>query len=94
VLEFAGQSFATGVLTYIDHDPDRQRPDASIYIPIGFPGAGSFTVYAFVDTGTPYLVVGPEVIEALNLKPAAAAAEIELRTHRGRINRLLKNPVL
>ncbi len=90
MLELAGQSFTTGVLTYIDHDPDRQRPHASIYIPINIPlGAGSVTVYAFVDTGTPYLVVGPEVIEALNLKPAAAAAEIELVTRLGRIKGFL-----
>ena len=77
MLELAGQSFTTGVLTYIDRDLDRQRAHASIYIPINIPlGAGSVTVLAFVDTGTPYFVVGPEVIEALNLKPAAAAAEI------------------
>ena len=90
MLELGGQSFTTGVLTYIDHDPDRQRQDASIYIPISFPlGAGNFTVYAFVDTGTPYLVVGSEVIEALNLKPATAAAECALSTRLGRIEGFL-----
>lgn len=90
MLELAGQSFTMGVLTYIDDDPDRQRPHASIYIPINIPlGSGSITVLAFVDTGAPYFIVGPDVIEALNLKPATAAAEIELRTHRGHIKGFL-----
>lgn len=89
MLELAGQSFTTGVLTYFD-DPDGQRPDASIYIPINIPvGADSFTVFAFLDTGAPYFIVGPDVIEALNLKPVNAAAKIELRTRLGLIKGFL-----
>jgi hypothetical protein len=90
VLELAGQSFTTGVLTYFDDDPDGQRPNASIYIPINIPvGAGSVTVLVFLDTGAPYFIVGPDVIEALKLKPAGAPATIELRTRLGLIKGFL-----
>lgn len=86
MLDLAGESFTTGVLTYSDEDRDRKRKQASIYIPLDIPlSDGSVTVLAFVDTGAPYLIIGPDEIELLGLKPHPAAAEIRMDTRVGSI---------
>lgn len=85
MLQLAGQTFTVGVLSYVDEDPDRRRPHASIYIPINIRLApnGTFAVLAFLDTGAPYFIVGPDVIDALELEPKTPAAQIEMNTRLG-----------
>lgn len=91
MLELAGAPFTTGALTYFDEDPDRRRPHASIYVPgaIPLPDGASVTVLAFVDTGAPYFIVGPDIIDALSLRPLAATARIVLSTRFGQIEGFL-----
>lgn len=84
------QPVTTGVLTYLDEDPDKKRAHASIYIPVNIPIAGrSITVFAFVDTGAPYVMVGPDLIEALALRPASPAAQVRIQTRIGLIRGFL-----
>lgn len=91
MLQLAGQPFTTGVLTYFDEDPDKKRENAAIYIPVNIPlgGGRSIAVIAFVDTGSPYVMVGPDVIEALGLRPHSAAVHITVHTRMGLIDGFL-----
>lgn len=90
MLLLAGQPFTTGVLSYRDNDSDRKRKQASIYIPLDIPlPLGKVTVLAFLDTGAPYLIVGPDEIEVLGLKPASDAAQIRMVTRIGTIEGFL-----
>lgn len=86
MLKLAGRAFTTGVLTYRDEDPDSHRKQASIYIPLNIKqGSAPVTILAMLDTGAPYLIMGPEEIEAFDLKPAARAAQITMSTRLGSI---------
>ncbi len=85
MLQLAGTPFTTGVLNYRDESDAAERPHASIYIPVNFRLGDGLTIsrLAFVDTGAPWLFIGPDLIEALELAPVPGS-QLQMMTRFGR----------
>ena len=67
MLTLNGIPFTTGRATYRDLDPENTSRQNAIYVQLVLPIHTGISVYALVDTGTPYCIFEAEVVEALGL---------------------------
>src|SRR5262245_4466753 len=57
--------FSTGWATYRDFDPEDRLRKQGFYVQVAFPGSTGGSLYALLDTGTPYCVFNTAVVENL-----------------------------
>ena len=74
--------FSTGWATYRDFDPEDRLRKQGFYVQVAFPGSTSGSLYALLDTGTPYCVFNIAVVETLGLS-LDEGEKIVLRTAYG-----------
>jgi len=67
MLTLNGIPFTTGWATYRDFDPENRSRKQGFYVQVAFPGSSGGSLYAFIDTGTPYCVFNTAVVENLGL---------------------------
>ena len=67
MLTLNGIPFTTGWATYRDFDPANRTRKQGFYVQVAFPGNTGGSLYAFIDTGTPYCVFNTAVVENLGL---------------------------
>ena len=72
MLSLSGELFTTSRARYFDRDPTRPGDDPKIYVSV-VPGALQASVLAQVDTGAPWCVFHPEIVEALGLLDDSAS---------------------
>jgi hypothetical protein len=82
MLMLNGLPFTTGLATYYNLDPNNARRQHAIYIQVVLPTATDLSVYALVDTGTPYCIFETEIVEALGVADASGES-MTLRTAYG-----------
>ena len=68
-LELDGQPFTASVASYLDHHPDRTRPNSAIYVRVILPIGNGVEVLALLDTGSPYCILSPDFCNQLGLRP-------------------------
>jgi len=78
------ERFATGALTYDDGQPE-SATDARIMIQVQIEGQ---PVGAMVDTGAPWVVLDPELAEALQIEASGAVELVNLLAERGESHRV------
>jgi len=59
--------FTTGQATYRDFDPENSLRKRGLYVRVVLPDSSDASLYALIDTGTPYCVFNTAVIENLGL---------------------------
>ncbi len=67
MLTLNGIPFTTGWATSRDFDPENRSRKQGFYVQVAFPGNAGGSLYAFIDTGTPYCVFNAAVVENLGL---------------------------
>ncbi len=82
MLTLNGIPFTTGWATSRDFDPENRSRKQGFYVQVAFPGNAGGSLYAFIDTGTPYCVFNAAVVENLGL-PFDEGERIVLRTAYG-----------
>jgi hypothetical protein len=87
-----GGHFATGIASYEDYYPGQQQ---SARIVLRITAAGSLTVPAIVDTGSPWCILDPVIIELIETRVEATYAPNERLLIRGTLyeGRLLRIPI-
>ena len=59
--------FTSGQATYRDFDPENSSRKRGLYVRVVLPDSSDASLYALIDTGTPYCVFNTVVIENLGL---------------------------
>lgn len=59
--------FSTGRATYRDFDPEDRLRKQGFYVQVAFPGSTIGSLYASLDTGTPYCVFNTAVVESFKI---------------------------
>jgi hypothetical protein len=65
MLTLNGVPFTTGRATYRDFNREHVSSKTAIYVQVVLPIHTGISVYAVVDTGTPYCIFETEILEAL-----------------------------
>lgn len=86
-----GSPFATGRVSYLDADPHGQHRQSAIYLPVVLPFAQDISVYALLDTGSPFCVFDSALMAAAGIdfdagEPVALSTRVERID--GRLQRL------
>ena len=81
MLKLNHEDFATGITTYYEQEPTRNSPQTSTYLKIVLPGALPISVFALVDTGSPWVILNSEINEQLGFH--AQSTDIKLKTRLG-----------
>jgi hypothetical protein len=84
MLTLNGKPFTTSRATYRDVDPAQDTRQTAIYVQVVLPIHPGVSVYALVDTGTPFCIFETEITEALGLFPDQGE-RITLSTRMGSI---------
>lgn len=74
--------FTTGRATYRDFDPENPPRKRGFYVRVMLPDNSGGSLYALIDTGTPYCIFNTAVVETLGLS-FDAGENIVLRTAYG-----------
>ena len=59
--------FTTGQATYRDFDPGISSRKRGLYVRVILPDISGASLYALIDTGTPYCIFNTAVVETLGL---------------------------
>jgi len=59
--------FTTGQATYRDFDPESPSRKRGLYVRVMLPDSAGASVYALIDTGTPYCIFDMAVVDTLGL---------------------------
>src|SRR5262245_19308170 len=59
--------FTTGQATYRDFDPESPSRKRKLYVRIILPDSSGASLYALIDTGTPYCIFNTAVVETLRI---------------------------
>ena len=62
-----GSPFTTSRATYYDTDPDGRRRQSAIYLQVVLPFAQGISVYALVDSGSPYCIFDSALMAAADI---------------------------
>ncbi len=69
MLTLNGMPFTTSSTTYRELNPQQNSWQTAIYVQVVLPIHSGMSVYALVDTGTPYCIFNTEITEELGLLP-------------------------
>jgi predicted aspartyl protease len=82
MLTLNAMPFSTGWATHRDFDPEDRLRKQGCSVQVAFPGSTGGSLYALLDTGTPYCVFNTAVVENLGLS-FDEGEKITLRTAYG-----------
>lgn len=84
MLQLHGESFAAGRAKYYDHPRSGAEASARIYVKVQ-PNGLQIALYALVDTGAPWSILGREIAEEMGLLDGSGEVK-RLETWRGKFD--------
>jgi predicted aspartyl protease len=88
-----GIPFTTGRATYRDVHPHSRSTKSAIYVQVALPIDPGISLYAILDTGTPYCIFETEIMEALGLFPMDSGS-LPLKTAYGSFSGTIQRTAL
>ena len=93
MLTLDGTPFTTGRATYRDLHPQRRSMKSAIYVQVVLPIHPNISLYAILDTGTPFCIFETEIAEALGLFPIDGES-MSLKTAYGPFHGTIRRAIL